>query len=279
MCHMSGREDSFKLQKAQHISPEMIEAFLEEQAQRGRKDASLCNYRRILRELYRYLPADKCIREETGAAWKSCLEGQGLQPATVNTRISVWNSFLNFLGHREWQMEDFERKEGKAKPGLSRAEYLRLLSAAKQAGKERTYLLIKLFGGAGLRIQEVLRLTAEDLRQDKETSGAVDSKPGHARPLPEGLRQEMLDYIRRERISQGPVFCTREGTPMTRSNVNYLIGLVSREAQVEEEKVTPSSLHRMYRETYGEIQAQAAVLVEEAYQRLLEEEQRAAGWM
>ena len=176
-------------------------------------------------------------------------------------------------------MEDFERKEGKAKPGLSRAEYLRLLSAAKQAGKERTYLLIKLFGGAGLRIQEVLRLMAEDLRQDKETSGAVDSKPGHARPLPEGLRQEMLDYIRRERISQGPVFCTREGTPMTRSNVNYLIGLVSREAQVEEEKVTPSSLHRMYRETYGEIQAQAAVLIEEAYQRLLEEEQRTAGWM
>ena len=163
MCHMSGREDSFKLQKAQQISPEMIEAFLEEQAQRGRKDASLCNYRRILQELYRYLPADKCIREETGAAWKSCLEKQGLQPATVNTRISVWNGFLNFLGHREWQMEAFERKEGKAKPGLSRAEYLRLLSAAKQAGKERTYLLIKLFGGAGLRIQEVLRLTAEDL--------------------------------------------------------------------------------------------------------------------
>ena len=31
---------------------------------------------------------------------------------------------------------------------------------------------------------------------------------------------------------------------MTRSNVNYLIGLVSREAQVEEEKVTPSSLNR-----------------------------------
>ena len=151
---MSGREDSFKLQKAQHISPEIIEAFLEEQAQRGRKDSSLCNYRRILQELYRYLPADKCIREETGTAWKGCLKGQGLQPATVNTRISVWNSFLNFLGHREWQMEDFERKEGKAKPGLSRAEYLRLLSAAKQAGKERTYLLIKLFGGAGLRIQD-----------------------------------------------------------------------------------------------------------------------------
>ena len=69
------------------------------------------------------------------------------------------------------------------------------------------------------------------------------------RPLPEGLRQEILDYIRRERISQGPVFCTREGTSMTRSNVNYLIGLVSREAQVEEEK-TPRTVKR-YRDGGG----------------------------
>ena len=54
--HGSGRTDAGV--QAQHISPEMIEAFLEEQAQRGRKDSSLCNYRRILQELYRYLPAD-----------------------------------------------------------------------------------------------------------------------------------------------------------------------------------------------------------------------------
>ena len=154
------------VRKEEKISPETIEAFLADQKEKGRKASSLQNYRRTLLELYRYLPEDKRIVEKTGPEWKRSLEGQGLQPATVNTRISIWNSFLRYLGRREWQMEDFERKEGKAKPGLSRAEYLRLLSAAKQAGKERTYLLIKLFGGAGLRIQEVLRLTAEDLRQD-----------------------------------------------------------------------------------------------------------------
>lgn len=77
----------------------------------------------------------------------------------MNTRISVWNSFLRYLGRREWQIVDFEREVVKVQPRLSRTEYLRLLSAAKQLDKEKTYLLIKTLGGAGMRIQELPQLT------------------------------------------------------------------------------------------------------------------------
>lgn len=263
--------------KEEKISPELIEAFLEEQAGRGRKKSSLENYRRILLELYRYLPEDKCIGEKTGLAWRRRLERQGLRPATVNTRVSVWNSFLKYLGHREWQMEDFER-EKKSRPRLSRAEYLRLLSAAKQSGREKTYLLIKTIGGVGMRVQELPRLTVEAVRRGEvalEGSGSARRSVLH---LPGGLQEELLDYIRREGIGKGPVFGTAEGLPMARSNVNYLVGLVSRDAQVEEEKVTPSCLRRMYEETCEEIRAKAAILIEQTYQNMLAEEQQITGW-
>ncbi len=92
------------VRKEEKISPETIEAFLADQKEKGRKASSLQNYRRTLLELYRYLPEDKCIREQTGSEWKVCLEKQGLQPATVNTRISIWNSFLRYLGRREWRI-------------------------------------------------------------------------------------------------------------------------------------------------------------------------------
>ncbi len=65
---------------------------------------------------------------------------------------------------------------------------------------------------------------------------------------------------------------------MARSNVNYFVGLVSRDARVDEQKVTPSCLWKMYRETCEEIQAKVAVLIEQTYQNMLEEEQRATGW-
>lgn len=263
--------------KQEKVSPEIIEAFLEEQARKGRKASSLENYRRILLELHRYLPEDKRIVEKTGPEWKRSLEGQGLQPATVNTRISVWNSFLRYLGRREWQMADFER-EKKSRPRLSRTEYLRLLSAAKQSGKEKTYLLIKVLGGAGMRIQELPQLTAQAVRQGEvelKTSGAVKQRVLH---LPAGLREELLDYMQREGIRRGPVFGTAEGCPMARSNVNYFVGLVSKDARVDDEKVTPSCLWNMYRETCQEIQENVTALVEQTYQNMLAEEQRVTGW-
>lgn len=266
------------VRKEEKISPETIEAFLADQKEKGRKASSLQNYRRTLLELYRYLPEDKCIREQTGSEWKVCLEKQGLQPATVNTRISIWNSFLRYLGRREWQMEDFEREKVKVQPRLSRTEYLRLLSAAKLLEKEKTYLLIKTLGGAGMRIQELPQLTVEAVTKGKvELEASVTGRKRVLR-LPVGLREELLDYTHREGIKCGPVFGTAEGVPMARSNVNYFVGLVSRDARVDEEKVTPSCLWKMYRETCEEIQANVAVLIEQTYQNILEEEQRITGW-
>ena len=113
--------------------------------------------------LYRYLPGDKIIGEATAPLWKRHLEEKGFSPATVNSHLSVWNSFLQYLGRRQWQMEDFNRETERIQPELSRREYLRLLAAAKQLGKEKSYLLIKTLGGAGMRIQELPQLTVEAL--------------------------------------------------------------------------------------------------------------------
>ena len=96
------------------ITPEKIEEFLAFLEEKGRGDSSLQSYRRILTELCRYLPEEKVIGEGTGQEWKSHLEKMGFQPATVNTHMSVWNSFLRFLGRREWQLEDFNREKENA---------------------------------------------------------------------------------------------------------------------------------------------------------------------
>lgn len=264
--------------KKEKISLEKIEQFLACLEEKGRGGASLQTYRRILMELYRYLPQDKMLGKETGSQWKAYLEAQELQPSTVNTHMSIWNSFLRYLGHREWQMEDFNREKDKVQPRLSRTEYLRLLAAAKHLGKEKSYLLIKTLGGAGVRIQELSQLTVEAVRK-----GVVELEYHNCRQrrvlcLPEGLKEELLDYAGREGKSSGPVFSSPEGAPMARSSINYFINLVAHDARVDGEKANPRCLWKMYQETCQGLRANVAVLVEQSYQRMLENEQEFMGW-
>ena len=266
------------MSKEEKVSMEKIDDFLLYLTEKGRGKSSLQSYRRKLLELYRYLPEEKYINEETGPGWKKHLEQQGLQPATVNTNLSIWNSFVQYLGHREWQMGDFNREAENVQPELSRTEYLRLLSAAKQMGKEKSYLLIKTLGGAGMRIQELPQLTV-----DAVTRGMVELEYHNSRQkrilhLPEGLKEELLDYACREGIKNGPVFGTSDGVPMARSSVNYFINIVCHDAQVAEEKANPRCLWKMYQETCKGIRANVAVLIEQSYQKILEEEQLVMGW-
>ncbi len=264
--------------KEENITPEKIEEFLISLEEKGRGQASLQCYRRILLELYKYLPEEKNIKEETGREWKAYLEKQELQPSTVNTHMSVWNSFLRYLGHREWQLEDFDRESENAQPQLNRTEYLRLLSAAKHLGKEKSYLLIKTLGGAGMRIQELSQLTVEALKQGTVELEYHNSRQKRILQLPKGLREELLDYVEREGKSSGVVFSSQEGMPIARSSVNYFINIVSHDARVAEEKANARCLWKMYQETCRKIRANMEALIEESYQKILEDEQSSMGW-
>lgn len=264
--------------RKEEITIEKIEQFLACLEEKGRGDASLQTYRRILKELYRYLPQDKTLGEGTGPQWKAYLEAQKLQPSTVNTHMSIWNSFLRYLGRREWQMEDFNREKENEQPELSRTEYLRLLAAAKHLGKEKSYLLIKTLGGAGMRIQELPQLTIEAVREGVVELEYHNCRQKRVLRLPEGLKEELLDYACREGKASGPVFSSPEGTPMARSSINYFINIVTHDARVEEEKANPRCLWKMYQETCRGLRANIAVLVEQSYQRMLEDEQESMGW-
>lgn len=266
------------IQKEECLTMDIIDGYLEYLEGKGRSSSSLESHQRTLKGIYEYLPEGKRIEEGTGMGWKRHLEEKGFSPVTVDNRISVWNGLVQYLGHREWQMDDFCREKGGEQPELSRTEYLRLLSSAKHMGKEKPYLLIKTLGGAGVRIQELPQLTVDVVKR-----GMVELEYHNARQkrvlyLPEGLRRELWDYVEREGLREGPVFQSAEGGPMARSSINYCIAMVSREAHVGEGKATPRCLWKMYRDTCLGIRSNISVLVEQAYQRMVEEEQLAIGW-
>ena len=250
------------------LTEECIASFLEELARKGRTPGTLDTYQRNICSLYDALPEDKTLLPGTLDRWQQDMLAEGYSPRTVNTRLSVANHLVAFLGRRELQTRGTLQIGEGGTPELTRREYLRLLSTARILGKERIYLLVKLFGSTDLAVGDLGQLTVEALRGEEACPAR----------LPDFLRRELLDYARRESITSGPVFCTKRGKPLGRTAVTDSMKQLCRDARVEEEKVNPRCLRRLWQTTRDGFRAQLDRMVEQAWDCLLETEQLSIGW-
>ena len=242
----------------------------------GRVDGTLEWYRRGLKHLYEDLPEDKTIRHGTLARWREDLIRQGYASRTINSFLSVSNSYLDFAGHREYQAVKQMETGDSYQPELTRTEYLRLLQTARALGKEKIYLLIKLFCSTGLTVQELPKVTVEAVETGKVTT--FFNRVKSVVHIPEHLQKELLDYAKRSGYQSGPIFLTKSGSPINRTYVSASIRRLCRDAQVPEEKGNPRCLKRLYQTTRGGIENNISLLVEQAMDRLLEQEQLEIGW-
>ena len=268
----SGETHSFVVETEQRnlpvISGENIEAFLSFIESQGRTKQTIDTYRRCLERLYAFLPDDKVIGADTLRQWREMLREDGLALRTLNLHISTVNSYLEFLGHREFQLRplavSYEKPET---PALSWPEYLRLLQTARTKESKKPYLLIKLFCNTGIRICELPNVTVEAVKTGEIVIG-YKKRPKRV-PLPSLLRMELLDYADSVGIQSGSLFVRQSGEPLINSEILPIIIRLFKQADVPREKATTKTLRQFYRTTREEIHAEIAAQVEGAYESVL----------
>ena len=258
------------------LTQESIEQFLDACQSRGRVEGTLQWYRRGLNRLYQALPEDKFIRQGALERWREELVEMEYTPGTVNMFLSIANSYLDFVGHRECQLASQLKPKSSLQPELTREEYVQLLRTAKALDKERLYLLIKLFASTGLSVQELPNVTVEAVQKGEIVH--FPHKVEQRVRIPECLRKELSGYIRRNGYTSGPIFQNKDGGPLNRTYVSIAIRRLCVEARIPEEKGNPRCLKRLYQNTRSDIENNVAMLVEQALDRVLEQEQSAIGW-
>ena len=131
---------------------------------------------------------------------------------------------------------------------LSRAEYARLVAAAREGGCERLSLVIQTICATGIRVSELRFITAEAIR----TGRAEVSNKGKRRTvfLPNQLRQVLGGYLQKQKRTAGAVFVTRTGEPLDRSNIWRDMKRLCSQAGVAPEKVFPHNLRHLFARTY-----------------------------
>lgn len=182
---------------------------------------------------------------------------------SANSMLAAVNALLCFMGLCRLRVRQFRvQKEVycSAEKELTREEYNALIRAAEARSNYRLSLVLQTLCGTGIRVSELVYVTAEAVNRGE----AVVSCKGKTRKvfLVTALRKKLQQYARREGITTGPLFLTRGGRPLDRSNIWREMKALCRRAGVSPEKVFPHNLRHLFARVFYGIEKDIAKLAD-----------------
>ncbi len=247
----------------QHIiTTETMAAFRRYLMAAERRPATIAKYLREVQAFIQTLPPGGPVTKETVLAWKRTLV-QAHAPSTVNGKLAALNTFFSFLGWGECRVRALRRqRELFRDPGreLHKGDYLRLLAAARQARNWRLYYLMETLASTGVRISELQYVTVQTLRTGRVW---VEGKgKGRLVLLTPKLCRVLAKYCRQRGITAGPVFVTRTGRPMDRSNIWKALHTLCQTAGVEARRVFPHNFRHLFARAFYALEKDIAKLAD-----------------
>lgn len=183
--------------------------------------------------------------------------------ASANSMIAALNAFLRFVGWNDCCIKQFKVQKKaycSEEKELTRAEYIRLVEAAKKKGNERLNLILQTICGTGIRVSELQYITVEAVRRGE----AVVSSKNKTRTvfIVRELQKKLLRYIKAKNIASGCVFITRTGKPIDRTNIWREMKRLCKQAGVSSDKVFPHNLRHLFARTFYGIEKDIAKLAD-----------------
>ena len=181
----------------------------------------------------------------------------------INSKFYALKHSLNGIFNKSWKVKQLKIQRQaycSQEKELTQAEYERLVKAAKDQGNEKLALLIQTICATGIRVSELKFITAE----------AVESGEAHVRLkgknrtilLPGKLRKLLRKYIRKQHIHSGPVFVSRTGKALDRSNIWRMMKNLCESAGVDPKKVFPHNLRHLFARKFYSIDHDIARLAD-----------------
>lgn len=228
-----------------------------------REEKSAATQEKYLRDVHAFRAYSDGVEltKELVIGWKKHLIEQGYAVRSINSMLASLNGLLDFLGLSTYKVKNIrtQRQTYSAEDReLSKAEYLRLLEASKK--NEQLNLVLQTICGTGIRVSELRYFTVEAIRYGEVI---VDCKNKTRTILVPGkLKKLLLSYAKRHGVIAGPIFVTRTGKPMNRSNIWSAMKKLCETAGVKPSKVFPHNLRKLFARTFYGIEKDIAKLAD-----------------
>ena len=243
------------------LEAQKIQEFKSHLTNEERSVATIEKYMRDVR-FFKTFVGDAEICKQTVLDYKSKL-GEIYAVTSANSMIAALNCFFHFCEWHDLCVKQFkiqrevycsEEKE------LTRAEYIRLLDAARSQKNERLDLIIQTICGTGIRVSELQYITVEAVKRGE----AIVYCKGKNRKIfiVQELKKKLLRYVKDQNINTGTVFITKGGKPISRNYIWKEMKLLCKQANVSSSKVFPHNLRHLFARTFYSIEKDIAKLAD-----------------
>ena len=193
---------------------------------------------------------NRAIEKSDVIAYKEFLMGT-YKTASVNSMLSSINSFFTYLEWFELKVKTLKKQKElfiREEKELTKAEYERLLDAARSKKNKRIYYIMQTICATGIRISELRFITTEAIRMQR---AEVRCKGKNRMVfLPKNLCKILKEYAKEENIQNGSIFTTKTGKPINRRNVWADMKKLCETANVARTKVFPHNLRHLFARTF-----------------------------
>jgi site-specific recombinase XerD len=179
--------------------------------------------------------------------------------SSVNSFLETVNRFLEYAGWYEERVKPYKVQPESFCPEekyLNREEYKKLLAEAKRQKKKRLFLMLETMASTGMRVSELKCVNVSGVRL-----GVIEvQNKGKIRKvlLTRKMQGQLLAYIREENLEEGMVFRTKRGNAVDRSNVWKEMKKLCEGAGIEESKVFPHNLRKLFASCLYKVQKDIA---------------------
>ncbi len=182
---------------------------------------------------------------------------------SVNSILAALNRFLRMIAREDCRVHRLRIQYQAYSPEereITAQEYADLVRTARETGRARLALVLQTICATGIRFSELPAITAEAARR---VVAVVRCKGKSRRVLiPTRLQKKLLRYMKQHRIAFGPVFVTRSGAPLDRSNIWREMKALCRAAGVSDKKVFPHNFRHLFARTFYRLNKDLAKLAD-----------------
>ena len=223
---------------------------------------TILKYIRDIKRLKLYLN-NKRINKEVLIAYKNNLIQDGYAISSVNSIIASINSYILFKNWNDLRLKSIRvqnkifRREDKE---LTRNDYIRLINKTKEINNERLNLLIQTICATGIRVGEIKYITIEGIMQGEVT--ILSKGKNRSIFIVKKLRSKLLKYARKNKILKGPIFITKNGNVLNRSNIWRDLKKLCLISNINSTKVFPHNLRHLFARTFYDKEKDIAKLAD-----------------